>query len=221
MHRCRPWRSPSPCPGDRWYLRAIEYMSTTYGTGPRPLTRAKLRLRRVGRFPRPPRPHPAVHVSTKETVTAVIKHSIKRVEEADLDELLPLMRAYCDFYEVSPSGADLLALATALIDDPEHEGVQLLARDAGGRAAGFATLYWTWSTSIASRIGVMNDLFVAERARGQGAAEQLIGACRAECAHRGARRLTWQTAPDNLRAQAVYDRVGATQEQWTDYWLAC
>jgi len=149
------------------------------------------------------------------------EHSIKRVGVADLDEMLPLMRSYCDFYDVSPTDADLLALARALIDDPEHEGVQLLARDDGGVAAGFATLYWTWSTTDASRIGVMNDLFVAERARGQGVAEQLIEACRAECLRRGARRLTWQTAPGNHRAQAVYDRVGATREQWTDYWLAC
>ena len=149
------------------------------------------------------------------------EHSINRVGEADLDELLPLMRSYCDFYEVSPTDADLLALTRALIDDPEREGVQLLARDDGGRAAGFATLYWSWSTTHAFRIGVMNDLFVAGRARGQGLAEQLIAACRAECVRRGAHRLTWQTAPDNRRAQAVYDRVGATREQWTDYWLAC
>jgi GNAT superfamily N-acetyltransferase len=72
-----------------------------------------------------------------------------------------------------------------------------------------------------SRIGVMNDLFVAERARGQGVAENLIEACRAQCVRRGARRLTWQTAPDNHRAQAVYDQLGATREQWIDYWLAC
>ena len=66
----------------------------------------------------------------------------------------------------------------------------------------------------------MNDLFVAESARGGGTAERLIKACRAECTRRGARRLTWQTAPDNARAQAVYDRVGATREQSVDYWLA-
>ena len=60
--------------------------------------------------------------------------AIRRVEVADLDELLALMRAYCDFYAVSPTDADLLALARALIDDPEHEGVQLLAlQPAGGR----------------------------------------------------------------------------------------
>jgi GNAT superfamily N-acetyltransferase len=153
-------------------------------------------------------------------VTAVSADSIRRVEAADVDELLVLMRAYCDFYEVSPPDEDLLAIASALIADSVNEGVQLIARDSTGRAVGFATLYWTWSTTSACRIGVMNDLFVAQDARGRGIAERLIDACRAECAARGARQLTWQTAPDNLRAQAVYDRVGATREQWVDYWLA-
>ena len=53
--------------------------------------------------------------------------SIERVAEPDLGELLPLMRGYCDFYEVSPSDEALLALARVLIADPEREGVQLLA----------------------------------------------------------------------------------------------
>jgi GNAT superfamily N-acetyltransferase len=153
-------------------------------------------------------------------VTALSADSIKRVQADDVDELLVLMRAYCDFYEVSPSHEDLLAIARSLIADPINEGVQLVARDAGGRAVGFATVYWTWSTTSACRIGIMNDLFVAEHARGRGIAEELIEACRAECAARGARQLAWQTAPDNLRAQAVYERVGGTREQWVDYWLA-
>jgi GNAT superfamily N-acetyltransferase len=146
---------------------------------------------------------------------------IGRVTPDDLDDLLPLMRAYCEFYEADPSDQDLLHLSRALIADPEREGLQLIARDADGRATGFATIYWTWSTTTASRIGVMNDLFVAETTRGTGLADALIEACRAECARRSASRLTWQTAPDNRRAQAVYDRVGGTREQWVDYWLDC
>jgi GNAT superfamily N-acetyltransferase len=146
--------------------------------------------------------------------------SIARVGRADLEDLLPLMRGYCDFYAASPSDADLIGLSSMLIGDPEHEGLQLIARGANAVAVGFATLYWTWSTLDTARIGVMNDLFVAESERGQGLAEQLIEACRAECARRGARRLTWQTAPDNARAQAVYDRIGGNREQWVDYWLS-
>jgi len=145
--------------------------------------------------------------------------SIERVGVSDVDELLGLMRAYCDFYEVAPPDEDLLAIANALIADPVNEGVQLIARDSTSRAVGFATVYWTWSTTSGCRIGVMNDLFVAEDSRGRGIAERLIDACRAECASRGARQLAWQTAPDNFRAQKVYDRVGGNREQWVDYWL--
>ena len=143
---------------------------------------------------------------------------IARVTEADLPELLPLVRGYCDFYEASPSDESLLSLSRALIADPEREGVQLLARD--GPPVGFATVYWSWATTSAERIGVMNDLFVAPEARGSGVAEALIDACCAECAGHGAGKLTWQTAPDNERAMKVYDRVGATREQWVDYWLS-
>jgi GNAT superfamily N-acetyltransferase len=145
--------------------------------------------------------------------------TIERVTTDDLAELLPLMRGYCDFYEVSPSDDELLGLARALIADPERDGVQLLARTEGD-AVGFATIYWSWATTIAARIGVMNDLFVAPAARGSGAAAQLIEACVAECRRHGAAELTWQTAPDNERAQHLYDRVGATRSQWVDYSLS-
>jgi GNAT superfamily N-acetyltransferase len=150
----------------------------------------------------------------------VTSASIARVGPSDLDELLPLMRGYCDFYKVSPSDEDLLALSRALIDDPEREGLQLIARDAEGRPMGFATIFWTWSTTDAARLGVMNDLFVSETARGGGVADALISACREECASRGIERLSWQTAPDNQRAQAVYDRIGGTRENWVDYWIS-
>jgi GNAT superfamily N-acetyltransferase len=144
---------------------------------------------------------------------------VSRVTEADLGELLPLMRAYCDFYEVSPSDHALLGLARALIADPEHEGLQVLART-GGAAVGFATIYWSWATTIAARIGVMNDLYVAPAARGQGAADALIRACADECRRHGATELTWQTARDNVRAQRVYDRMGAERTEWVDYSLS-
>ncbi len=123
-------------------------------------------------------------------------HSIQRVGTSDLEGLLPLVRGYCDFYEVSPTDDALLGCSRALIEDPEHEGLQLLARDGEGEAVGFATLYWSWSTSEACRIGVMNDLFVAEPGRGQGLAEALIEACRKRV--RRARR----------RAAHLADRAG-------------
>jgi GNAT superfamily N-acetyltransferase len=145
--------------------------------------------------------------------------TIAAVREEDLGELLPLLRAYCDFYEVAPGDEALLALSRALIADPQREGVQLIARDQDGAAVAFATVFWSWSTLSAARIAVMNDLFVSERARGTGAAEALIAACAEAARERGAVRLGWQTATDNLRAQAVYDRVGGRRSEWLDYAL--
>ena len=139
--------------------------------------------------------------------------------ESDLDDLLALMRAYCDFYEVDPSDEDLLALSRALIADPEREGVQLLARDDDGNAVGFATVFWSWTTTRAGRLGVMNDLFVAPEGRGTGLADALIEACAERAREHGAVSLEWSTALDNHRAQKVYDRVGGEASRWLDYSL--
>jgi len=145
--------------------------------------------------------------------------AVSLVGEAELDELLPLMRGYSDFYEVTPTDEALLTLSRALIADPQREGQQFLARDGDGRAIGFATVYWLWSTTSATRIGLMNDLFVAPEGRGSGAAEALIERCREACREHGASKLTWQTAKDNGRAQAVYDRIGGERSEWLDYSL--
>jgi GNAT superfamily N-acetyltransferase len=150
---------------------------------------------------------------------------IARVGRDDLDDLLPLMRGYCDFYEVAPSDAALRALSLALIASPDTSGMQLIARDAAdgggdGTAVGFATLYWTFSTLAASPIGLMNDLYVDPPARGGGTGRALIEACEAECAQRGLPLLEWETAPGNATAQALYDKLGAERSEWIAYALA-
>lgn len=144
---------------------------------------------------------------------------ITRATEADLPDLLQLVRGYCDFYGVSPSDEALLALSRALTADPEREGVQLLARDEDGGGAGFATVYWSWDTLVGGRVGILHDLFVAPAVRRRGIGKALIAAALAECRTHGAVKLGWQTARDNRRAQRLYERVGATRDEWVDYWL--
>jgi GNAT superfamily N-acetyltransferase len=145
---------------------------------------------------------------------------ISTVTEADLPDLLPLMRGYCEFYEVEPSDEELLAYSRELIASPDRDGVQLIARDDEGRAVGFATILWTWSTLSASRLAVMNDIFVSADARGGGTAEALISACAERAREHGATSLDWQTARNNARARKVYDRVGGqADDRWVDYSL--
>jgi GNAT superfamily N-acetyltransferase len=144
--------------------------------------------------------------------------TITTVGTADIPELMPMLRAYCDFYRVDPSDERLLALVSALIAEPS-EGLQLIARDTGGTPLGFATIYWTWQTLHAGRVGVLNDLFVVPASRGSGTGRALIERCRELCRERGAEKLVWETAPDNTTAQRLYDGIGAEKSTWLTYEL--
>lgn len=128
-----------------------------------------------------------------------------------------MMRGYCDFYRVDPSDERLLALSNALIDHPD-EGVQLIART-DGTPLGFATIYWTWQTLYAARVGVLNDLYVESAARGTGTGRALIERGLQLCRDRGAEKLVWETAPDNATAQRLYDGIGAAKSTWLSYEL--
>jgi GNAT superfamily N-acetyltransferase len=144
--------------------------------------------------------------------------TIDTVGAADLPELLPMLRAYCHFYRVDPTDERLRALVSALIADPS-EGLQLIARDSDGTPLGFATIYWTWQTLYAARVGVLNDLFVTPASRGSGAGRALIERCRELCRERGAEKLVWETALDNTTAQRLYDGIGAEKSTWFTYEL--
>jgi ribosomal protein S18 acetylase RimI-like enzyme len=141
------------------------------------------------------------------------------VGEGDLGDLLPMLRSYCDFYEVDPSDSELESLCRALIADPDKDGIQLIARNEDGEPLGFATVYWTWQTLSAGRAAVMNDLFVTVPARGRGIGRALIEECRRRAGERGVTELVWETAPDNEASQRLYDSIGAEKSTWIYYAL--
>jgi GNAT superfamily N-acetyltransferase len=143
---------------------------------------------------------------------------IRPAVETDVQALMPLMRGYCDFYEANPSDAGLEEMARALIATEDDQGMLLVA-DEGGEAVGFAAVGWKWSSLRGARIAVLEDLFVAPESRGHGAADALIEAVAERARMHGAPVVTWLTAPDNHRAQAVYNRVGGTSGAFLEYEL--
>ena len=145
--------------------------------------------------------------------------AIREATDADLEALLPLLRAYCDFYEAAPSDDGLERMARAVIAAPEDEAFLLVCTDDSGAVVGFAVCSWKWSSLRGGRIVVLDDLFVAEAARGQGHADDLIEASAEVARRHGGAVLTWLTAPDNHRAQAVYDRLGGHAETFLEYEL--
>jgi GNAT superfamily N-acetyltransferase len=145
--------------------------------------------------------------------------AIRDATEADIDALMPLLRGYCDFYESSPSDEGLLRMARSSIAAPEDEAFLLVSTDGAGEVVGFAHNQWKWSSLRGARVVVLDDLFVAEAARGGGHADALIEASAAVARRHGAPAVTWLTAPDNHRAQAVYNRLGGRAEMFLEYEL--
>jgi GNAT superfamily N-acetyltransferase len=140
---------------------------------------------------------------------------IRPARTEEVEEMLPLIRAYCEFYETVPNDKGIRRMFETLISDPD-QGAVFIARDEG-KAVGFATLDWKWSSLKGARIGYLEDLFVDPAARGRGIADTLIEVCANRCRKLGMPAMAWQTAPDNQRAQQVYNRTGAEADTYLEY----
>lgn len=143
---------------------------------------------------------------------------IQPVAAAELEELLPLIAAYQRFYEVEDvdDGRNRAFFARFLA--PSADGMLLSARE-DGELLGYACLYWHFTSLLAAETVLMNDLFVLEAARGRGVGRALIEASAGVARERGAACLQWATAPDNHRAQRLYDSLPTARSEWLEYEL--
>ncbi|MEF3354100.1 GNAT family N-acetyltransferase [Paenibacillus sp. GYB006] len=141
---------------------------------------------------------------------------IRAVEPEDIDQLTELIYQYIvDFYKrPKPSIEKVHNLIETLLE--KNEGIQFIA-EKEGEFLGFATLYFSFSTTKADKITIMNDLFVVEKARGTGVAEQLFKFCETFTKENGYAHMSWVTASDNKRAQRFYEKMGGSLGNWLNY----
>jgi GNAT superfamily N-acetyltransferase len=144
---------------------------------------------------------------------------VEPMAERDLHAALPLFAGYQHFYGAERPDDERNRAFFRRFLAPSEDGLLLGAWE-GEELVGFACLYWTFSSLHAAEIALMNDLFVAESARGAGAGRALIEAAAQAAAERGARHLEWLTATDNAVAQRLYGRLGAERTEWLAYELA-
>jgi GNAT superfamily N-acetyltransferase len=140
---------------------------------------------------------------------------VDSLREAEYERVLPLIAGYQRFYLAEPDEERNRSFFRRFLA-PSEDGLLLGAwRD--GELVGFATLYWTFSSTHAAEAALMNDLFVADGHRGEGIGLALIEASVAAARERGMRHLEWFTALDNETAQRLYDRTGAERSGWYSY----
>ncbi|MFC4559763.1 GNAT family N-acetyltransferase [Virgibacillus kekensis] len=141
---------------------------------------------------------------------------VRTVESKDKNQLTELMYQYIvDFYKrPKPSIEKVHNLIEMLLE--KNKGIQYVAEQKG-TLLGFATLYFTFSTTKADKITVMNDLFVVENARGTGVAQELFKSCEKFTKENGYAHMSWITASDNKRAQQFYEKMGGSIGNWLNY----
>ena len=117
----------------------------------------------------------------------------------------PLWQAYLAVYN-NPLPDDLSDLTFTRMLDPAEPMQLLLARE-GDKVLGFVTLVFHRSTWARTTYCYLEDLFVAEAARGKGAGRRLIEAVSDIARENGAERLYWNTDGANKTAQALYNQL--------------
>jgi GNAT superfamily N-acetyltransferase len=143
---------------------------------------------------------------------------VEPLEEAQLEQLLPLIAAYQRFYEVEDVDDERNRAFFSRFIAPSDVGL-LLGAWRASELLGYACLYWHFTSLVPAETVLMNDLFVDPAARGQGIGRTLIDASADIARSRGAHHLEWATAPDNETAQRLYDATGAERSTWIEYEL--
>ena len=131
--------------------------------------------------------------------------NVRRATVEDVDAIASLFDLYRTFYE-QPSD---LALAHRFIGERLQQGESVIfLAEMDGKAVGFTQLFPSFSSVGATRIWILNDLYVDATARRQGVAQALLQAASEFARADGARRLELETDHGNDSAQALYRRLG-------------
>ena len=144
---------------------------------------------------------------------------IEIVNNENFAELLLLMHEYQTFYEVANISSSKNKVFFSKFLGGSEQGVQFIYRS-NGKAVAFATMYFSFSSTIAEQVGVINDLYTVPSSRGCGFAKELINHCKEYAQNKGCYRVQWLTAKSNTSAQAVYDKLNANSSEWVFYALA-
>jgi GNAT superfamily N-acetyltransferase len=130
---------------------------------------------------------------------------IRPIGEDEREAWNPLWAGYQAFYKASLT-QEINDLAWTRFHDPE-EPIFALGGYVDGELMGIAHYLFHRSTWALHRYCYLEDLFVAEAARGKGLARALIEAVYARAEAANASRVYWLTQSSNAQARALYDRV--------------
>jgi GNAT superfamily N-acetyltransferase len=130
---------------------------------------------------------------------------IKAPDKDDFDIWLPLWKGYQQFYKVDIPEFVTLKTWARFLDpvEPMHAALAFV----GEQAVGLAHSIYHRTTWTSGDDCYLQDLFVAQDARGGGIGRALIEHVYADARRRGASRVHWLTHESNHNAMQLYGRL--------------
>jgi GNAT superfamily N-acetyltransferase len=129
--------------------------------------------------------------------------------------LLAMWRAYQEFYQVADIDEERnRAFVQMILENPALGRIHLaLADDA---PVGFSTIYFTFASTRACKVALLNDLFVVPQHRRSGIGRALLEHALSFAREEGIGFVRWSTSASNTDAQRLYAAYGAPSS-WQTY----
>lgn len=141
---------------------------------------------------------------------------IRHVGPDDQSRLIALLEEMERHYEDDTPRENAVALVTWLVSG-DTGGTHTLVADDDGRLMGFAICNEYVPAGYLTRGLFMKDLFVSDSGRSRGIGRKLIEHVAALARERNCTRVHWTTGTKNVRAQKLYDEIGAEREAKVNY----
>ena len=129
-----------------------------------------------------------------------------------LDLLTPLFVKYREFYGALPYPDSSRAFLEKRLRRKESVIYLALADDDSNKLLGFCQLYPSFSSLSLKRVWILNDIYVAEDARRQLVADNLMRTAKKMAKETNAVRLRVSTSSNNEVARKTYESMGFRED---------
>ena len=140
-------------------------------------------------------------MQTSEIRKAMISH---------IDELAELFNSYRVFYKKEP---DIEKARQFLLERLIKNESEIFVSFSDSVMTGFIQLYPLFSSTRMEKFWLLNDLFVADKFRGQGVSITLIERAKELCRQSGAGGFMLETAKTNVIGNQLYQRTGLVLDE--------
>ena len=146
---------------------------------------------------------------------------IRKAVEADIPNLLPLMRELAEFEKYAESFAVTEAVLRERGFRRSPPEFHCLVAEKGGELVGLLVYYFVPFTYRAKPNLIIKELYIAKQHRSRGVGKLLMQAVAKEAARSGCGMIKWWVAKWNKRGIEFYKLLGATiDSDWHEFQLS-